>query len=91
MKPVVKIAWLDACSASGWRTEPTPPTANYTVGYEVHHCNEFIEVACTYDPMGEHWNGSISIPKDNVITYDIIEEGYEETKDLKVEITFEHD
>ena len=86
MKPIVKIAWLDACSASGWRNESTPPTANYTVGYEVHNDTDFIEVACTYDPMGGYWNGSISIPKENVITYDIIEEGVDEEE---IEIVFE--
>ena len=87
MKPIVKIKWLDACSASGWRNEPSSPTANYTVGYEVHHDDEFIEVACTYDPVGDYWNGSISIPKDNVITYDKVDEFLCDTDE--VEIVFE--
>lgn len=86
MKPIVKIKWLDACSASGWRNEPSSPTVNYTVGFEVHHDDEFIEVACTYDPSGGYWNGSISIPKENVITYDTLQEYVQE---FDVEITFE--
>jgi len=85
MKPIVKIAWLDACSTAGWQHEPTPPSVNYTIGYEVHHDDEYIQVACTYDPRGGYWTGSVSIPKDNVVTYDVIEEGSDE----ELEIIFE--
>ena len=84
MKPIVKITWLDACSASGWRTEPTAPSVNYTVGYEVYNDLEYVEVACTYDPDSGCWNGSISIPQDNIVTYECLE-----NKPIDVEITFE--
>lgn len=87
MKPIVKIAWLDACSAHGWRDEPTPPSINYTIGYEVHHDDEYIEVACTYDPQGGFWNGSISIPKENIVTYDVVEPAVEQ---LEIEFTYEN-
>ena len=82
MLPAVKVTWLDACSASGWRTEPSPPSANFTLGYLVHEDDDFVEVACTYDPASGCWNGSISIPRDNIIFFRTIEED-------TVEITFE--
>ena len=88
MPPLVKIKWLDACSTSGWQHEPTAPSPNYTIGYEVYHDENYIQVACTYEPNGGYWTGSISIPKDNVITYDIFEDYLSEDDD-KLEIIFE--
>ena len=82
MLPIVKVTWLDAVSASGWRNEPSPPSANYTLGYLVHEDDDFVEVACTYDPESGYWNGSISIPKENIIFYS-------EVQPNDLEITFE--
>lgn len=87
MKPIVKIVWLDACSTAGWQHEPTAPSVNHTIGYEVHHDDEFIEIACTYDPRGEYWTGSVSIPKENVVTYDVVEPAVEQ---LNIEFTYEN-
>ena len=82
MLPIVKVTWLDAVSASGWRNESSPPSANYTLGYLVHEDDDFVEVACTYDPESGYWNGSISIPKENIIFYS-------EVQPNDLEITFE--
>ena len=87
MKPIVKVTWLDACSGSGWQNEPTAPSATYTIGYLVYSDDDFMQVACTYDPNSGYWNGAISIPQDNVITYEVINNGDEEETEL--EITFE--
>ena len=87
MKPIVKVKWIDACSASGWRNESTAPSVNYSIGYEVYkEPNSYIEVACTYDPDSGMWNGSISIPYDNIVSYEVIE-----NDTVEVEITFERD
>lgn len=82
MKPIVQITWIDACSAHGWRNEPTAPTANHTIGFLVHTDDDFMEVACTYDPEGGFWNGSISIPQDNIVTYRVIHEGAQEDMEI---------
>ena len=86
MKPVVKVKWIDACSASGWRNESTAPSVNYSIGYEVYHDLEYIEIACTYDPDSGMWNGSISIPHDNIVSYEVVNED-----SVDVEITFERE
>lgn len=86
MKPIVKLTWLDACSTSGWQIEATAPTPNHTIGYLVYSDDDFMQVACTYDPESGHWNGSISIPQDNIITYQLLQNEEEE-----LEIVFEAD
>ena len=87
MKPIVKITWLDACSASGWRTEPSPPTPNYSIGYLVYEEADYLEIACTYDPDSGCWNGSMSIPRDNIIYFEMLVTDEEK----EVEIVFEAD
>jgi hypothetical protein len=88
MPPIVELTWLDAVTNSHWINESNAPTVNHTIGFQVYSDDDYIEVACTYDPESGYWNGSISIPQDNIVTYQILREE-KPTVDDVVEIIFE--